>query len=571
MNKTVSINLGSRNFFIEETAYQKLDAYLSSVKAHFAPYRGSAEIVSDMEDRIAEKFSEKFKNDPQAVITEKDVESLIGELGTVEDFSAEEGKGGRTQGKPEAGSLAPKRLMRNQDDKIIAGVCSGIAAYFDVDPIIIRFIFGILIFAWGSIIPIYLLLWIIMPSAKTVTEKMQMRGERLNMDSLSHTIKERAAEFKHHMSREGGDKRIGNFFRKFFSGIAEIFRVLIAAISKIVGIAIIVATGLVIAALTITLAIGINSSHLGFPFNAITHGAAYYAMLVAAYILLLVPIIFLLLSGEAIVSRRKKFNGAVYFPILAVWFLAAIVGGVLAAYYVPGYVQQIKNNPELQTVSKKFDVKDFSNLELYGRNHYKLIQADKVGVTATGPQFTMDRLEAVSNGNTLTVDTNNDPLSCIFFCFSEGANVEITAPDFEGIAAHNASLVESDLITASTTALKLLNSAQANIRFETKQLTVTLLNSSAAALTGTADLLKADIHNGSTLDAKNLLVKDAFVTAENASTAMVNVTDTLQYLSNNGSTIYYSGKPKLENTGSGRMAVPDRMGPTNTFHPGPQI
>src|SRR6185295_1985754 len=121
MNKTISINLGGRNFFIEEEAYKKLEAYLNSIKARFAEYQGSAEIVADMESRIGEKFSEKFEGNSQAVITIADIDNLITELGSVEDIAGEEGN--KHSHKQQSENYIPKRLMRNGDDKIIAGVC----------------------------------------------------------------------------------------------------------------------------------------------------------------------------------------------------------------------------------------------------------------------------------------------------------------------------------------------------------------------------------------------------------------------------------------------------------------
>lgn len=420
MNKTISINLGGRNFFIEESAYHKLDGYLIAIKKRFEQYPGSGEIVADMESRIGEKFWEKYQNNSQAVIVEADVDSLIGELGTVDDIAGDQGTRDKSDDKAAGPSFAPKRLMRNGDDKIIAGVCSGLAAYFDADPFVFRLVFGLLIFAWGTIIPIYLLLWLIMPEAKTATEKMQMRGEPLNINSIGETIKERAEEFKQRVHevrdnkewrqwqrdvkdraktmredfrqsrrewREGrrgapyaanlqptADKvqnppnadaaanpvqvssatagrpksGFGGFVRDLFAGIGKIIIFVISLLRRVISLALIVAFGLAIAGVTLGFAVAVSGSHspyLRLPLEVLPHTAAFYVLLILAYIIILIPLQFLLLAAVAVFGgRRAGLRASVGFSLFAVWLAALIAGGALGARYVPDYVYQIKNS-----------------------------------------------------------------------------------------------------------------------------------------------------------------------------------------------------------------------------------
>ena len=83
-----------------------------------------------------------------------------------------------------------RRLYRNPDDKLLGGVCSGIASYFDVDAVWVRLAFAFIFFVFGSGFLLYILLWIIVPEAKTTAEKLQMRGEPVTISNIEKNVKE---------------------------------------------------------------------------------------------------------------------------------------------------------------------------------------------------------------------------------------------------------------------------------------------------------------------------------------------------------------------------------------------
>lgn len=569
MNKTISINLGGRNFFIEEEAYLKLNTYLNGIKNHFNSYKGSEEIVSDMEARIAEKFLEKFEIQSQSVITLNHVESLISEIGSIEDLSKEE-NGEQGSNEKKESIPASKRLMRNGDDKIIAGVASGLAAYFGADPIIFRLIFVILLLAGGSIIPIYLVLWIIMPEAKTTTEKMQMRGEPFNIDSIGQTIKERAGEFKEHINNissneetkkkvnniknefsEVGQKSyssITNFFRSFFNVVGKVINFIFKFITKFIGIIFIFAISVAILSLTFATAIALfnsNSPYIGFPLNILSHNPEYYIILIIAYIILLVPLKFLLLLGISILNNKKNISLRLSLIILGLWVVALISGGVLAVKYGPDYVEQIKNSNELKQTTKSFEVKEFKNLILANSNSYKLIQGENFSVKAEGTAVSLENLNVQINKDTLQISQNNKHYFCIF-CFSKRANIEITAPEFKNITAKNSVTVHSELITSSSTTLTLSNASKANIKFLAENLDLNLSNASKANLSGVTKNLNAKLSNSSKLEASELVSQTTEIHASNASKATVNVYEKIIYEIKNSSKIFYYGNPIVQ-------------------------
>src|SRR5690349_21434580 len=170
MKKVININFQGRVIPIEETAYDILKQYVESLRRYFANEEGRDEIINDIESRIAELFSETLKKGATC-ITDADVQAVITSMGRPEDFEAEAGlneNGGthtagagasqqqqraeqQSQSTGGAGSYTSPgagrgRLYRNADDKIIAGVCSGLANYFHIDPVIMRIIFAVLLF-----------------------------------------------------------------------------------------------------------------------------------------------------------------------------------------------------------------------------------------------------------------------------------------------------------------------------------------------------------------------------------------------------------------------------------------
>jgi phage shock protein PspC (stress-responsive transcriptional regulator) len=169
MKKIININLSGRVIPIEDSAYEKLQAYIESLRRYFSNEEGRDEIINDIESRIAELMSEVIRKGNSAV-TDEDVNQIISSMGRVEDFEAVEAEdGGSGAGGPameenfKSSRRERGRLYRDSSDKIIGGVCSGIANYLNIDPAIVRILFAIISFGGGIGFIAYILLWIILP------------------------------------------------------------------------------------------------------------------------------------------------------------------------------------------------------------------------------------------------------------------------------------------------------------------------------------------------------------------------------------------------------------------------
>ena len=185
MKKTFTINLGGIVFHIDEDAYELLDKYLSNLRIHFSKEEGAEEIVHDMELRISELFSERL-NESKQVITIADVEEIIEQMGKPEEFSENTTQDTHTCTEEE--EKGPKRLFRNPDDKVIGGVCSGIAAYMGWDVTLVRLFTLVFGFLFQGFIVAYIIGWILIPEALTATEKLSMKGMKINVENIGKTV-----------------------------------------------------------------------------------------------------------------------------------------------------------------------------------------------------------------------------------------------------------------------------------------------------------------------------------------------------------------------------------------------
>ncbi len=186
MKKIININLSGRVIPIEDSAYEKLQAYIESLRRYFAKEESRDEIINDIESRIAELMSERVRKGADS-ITDADVDDIATSMGRPEDFEAEEtmdagAAGAKTSSSSSSSSQQSQqqqfsssysektktsrgRLYRDTGDKFIGGVCSGIAAYLNVDPAIVRILFAIVTFGgFGIGFLAYILMWMILPA-----------------------------------------------------------------------------------------------------------------------------------------------------------------------------------------------------------------------------------------------------------------------------------------------------------------------------------------------------------------------------------------------------------------------
>jgi len=240
MNKTVNINLAGIVFHINEDAFEILKNYLNTLKNHFKNEEGADEILKDIEGRIAELFTERLSSKEAVSLTDvNEIISIMGDPSQYDD-EIEQEKPQEHQHKEEDLRKGKRRkVYRDEDGKMLGGVCSGLANYFDMSVFWSRIIFFFLLFIMGPGAPfIYVMLWIALPSAKTTAEKLEMKGEKVNINNIEKNIKDeldniekKVRDFDKKMTKEV----FGSKFQIFMTKCVDFFISVITGIFKFIG------------------------------------------------------------------------------------------------------------------------------------------------------------------------------------------------------------------------------------------------------------------------------------------------------------------------------------------------
>jgi phage shock protein PspC (stress-responsive transcriptional regulator) len=440
MKKNISINISGIIFHIEEDGYETLKKYLDSINKYFSTFEDSSEILADIESRIAEIFLSKL-NEEKQVITSDDVTALVSTMGSVSDFKAVEdpiqshaepspafGGEGSEEVPPREPSAAPKytpskQLMRDQKRKILGGVCSGLANYFNVDALWIRLLFALLTFAYGFtfivyvvmwiLVPgsyeldepivskkmyrdpekkiiggvaggvaaylgidiiavrllfiiftiagglgifIYIVLWMILPEARSLTDKMQMQGEPVTLSNIESTLKKSQTE-KSGEEESRVTKVLLFPFRligviltalgRVLSPLLEVIRVGIGVIIVLTGMAMLFSLVVMAGVLFGIFSAGtftpwmseLNETSL--PVDAFLRAFPSWTA-VAGFFATAVPTIFVILLGISVIAKRVVINAAAGWTLFVLFFVSI----TLLAVGIPKIVMAFREQAE---------------------------------------------------------------------------------------------------------------------------------------------------------------------------------------------------------------------------------
>tara|TARA_B110000285_G_scaffold228895_1_gene292622 strand:+ start:600 stop:2138 length:1539 start_codon:yes stop_codon:yes gene_type:complete len=228
MKKTVSVNIKGINFLIEEDAYGLLQDYLDRLSRALNNLEGHKEIIEDVELRIAELCSSKLK-ESKTVIELADIEEIIAALGNPEDY-IEESDGETSDSSPAQNieKTHEKRLFRDVDDGSIAGVCMGLSNYLSIDVVIVRAIFLVILLFGGFGAPLYLVLWVIVPKAKSTIDRLRMKGRPITVGSLREEVGSAADKIKDSGKNMAQRVKKDDRYQRSISKGARILRTIVA-------------------------------------------------------------------------------------------------------------------------------------------------------------------------------------------------------------------------------------------------------------------------------------------------------------------------------------------------------
>ncbi len=403
MKKTTQIHIGGRHFYIDEDAFQKLNHYLEALKNHFADDGDTGkEIVDDIEQRVAELLEARNSNGNQA-ITIDDVNEIIRTLGDVEDFNYDEGD---DSGQFEDSRKYHRRLFRDPDNYYVGGVCSGLAEYFNIDPLWVRLAFVVLLFAKGLGLLIYVIMWIVVPKARSTAEKLQMRGRPVNLATIKDSVNE---EYERAMAGYP-NSRPGNGVDQLMRTIGMVIMAFIKFTLAVIGVILII-TGSVFLAALLMMVLGFtnilgNIQFWGFDLpqmsSFFSQTGHYYAALIALIFLILIPVFALIYGGIKILFNVRSNHPVLNAFLLTSWILALIL-------FITLLIVNIQNSPveTSNTYSSPLPVKEYprlrveviDNTDRSDLTHYKIFNY----------RFTYNRWNnALYNNPTLILSASSD-------------------------------------------------------------------------------------------------------------------------------------------------------------------
>lgn len=342
MKKVINITLGSIVFAIEQDAFEALSVYLDAIVKNLSGNDDKSEISSDIEGALAEKFLAR-KRGLEAAVTLADVEAVTLEMGNPAEFG---------QGAPSASEAsthtadneAKRRLYRDTDDVIISGVASGLARFFDIDPVIVRLVFVASIFFGGFGVFVYLVLWLVVPQAETLTQKYAMRGEKITLKEITDRVK----NLNNIESVKGLWGGVRDFLQKLFSIMGQVARMFVRMLRVVVGFCLIFLGALGIVGLVSGTSVlwfskeGWTDPHVQSVANALLSDTSGYVFTSALFVAIFIPLLTSILLGVGLLVRKNFFSIAKVITFGVVWVVALSVMITLSVIFGPSVVHELE-------------------------------------------------------------------------------------------------------------------------------------------------------------------------------------------------------------------------------------
>jgi phage shock protein PspC (stress-responsive transcriptional regulator) len=388
------------------SAHKELRAYLDAI----AKQVGDSDVTDEVELRMAELLAERGVSGDKVVLP-ADIAYLKEQLGDPKDFTDDE-----EPTKP-ASKGNDRRLFRDPEHGMFAGVAAGLAAYFGVDVWLVRVLFVMATLAWGFGVPVYIVMWLLVPEAKTSSERLQMAGKPVTVDSLKEIV-ERA-------DVKGAARRANDTLSGPAARVRDVVDTAFRLLVKIIGV------GLTIAGiLTLVVLAGIGVYLLAhgnvvadnlFPVGYKEHLLVYLTAFVAA-----MTAVFIILFGMAIFARKWPIRSWLTGVLVGLSIIALVGSGALAADIVPKVHDRY--NARLHTTARQ--LKPFSSVNVYGKEaavDFKTASTYSVSFKYFDHANTGAIKTKVTNG-TLTVDAQNfdNERNCNDICIPDSYDMVVT-------------------------------------------------------------------------------------------------------------------------------------------------
>lgn len=413
MKKTISINLNRQVFNLDIDAYPKLDNYLSDIKKHF-DNKDSSEIIDDIESHIAEKFTEILGKNKKVVQIE-DVDRVIADMGSVSDITGDDSDDNFD--KTNKNSTSHKKLFRDVDRKMIAGVASGLAWYFGIRSLFIRLIFVVFLLnprtSWLSLV-VYFACWLIIPKAKNNFEKLEMKGRPATINELQTVSETKISGFISSV-----ETKTQNVLQKIISVFGHLIKLFFQWGTSFFWFFSFIFTIFCIVAVSVGLVVlyfNPTFPYFNFSFIKTIPSPFLEVGLISFGLIFLIPLIFILDLSENLMQLKWLTSFKKVLILLIIWFASLVTFASVAkinySKYQSGlydFVDHLKYfNSINESNSQQFKIVNPENIDISNIKEVKITQSDENIMVVTGSQHQIKELEIKNSTNELSIHGKNE-------------------------------------------------------------------------------------------------------------------------------------------------------------------
>ncbi|MDB5169992.1 MAG: rane protein of unknown function [Candidatus Saccharibacteria bacterium] len=409
MNEVTRIHLGRQSFTISVEAHRALKAYLVEIQKQVA----DDDVANEVELRMSELLGERGVSGEKVILPE-DVDFLKQQLGNPTDFSDEESSKASKTDEP-----AERRLFRDTDAAMLAGVSAGVANYFGLDTVLVRLIFVLLtIFGGGLGIVLYVVLWLVVPPATTASEKLQMQGKSVTLGALKDSV-----------NKAG----LSDAARRANGSFLSIINSILGAAIKIIGVGFIVAGTLMILALVALKTYMLLHHGQLFEENLFPVDFREQWLMTLGMILTAIVAVFLVLFGVANLKRKWPVRGWVTAVLVGVFLVGLTASMALSADIAPRVRERYEES--LHTTAIK-NIQPFDKVTTTGGIDIAYVTSPTYSVNLHySGQPDLSKIKVDVQGKTLHIDstTFDGSKHCDMLCLFPEYNmtVEIFAPNVQ--------------------------------------------------------------------------------------------------------------------------------------------
>lgn len=488
MNEVTRVHLGRQPFTIAIDAHKVLKAYLAAIEKHVG--KNAPEVIEEVELRIAELLLERGVTGDKTVLV-SDIAFIEAQLGSPADFGDNDES--VEVDSETAASATAKRLFRDTEQGVLGGVASGVAAYFDIDVTFVRIAFIALTLLWGGGLVLYLIMWLIVPEAKTGSDHLQLRGKPITVESIKEFVGK--ADVPRQASRA-----------------QTVVRPLIQKVGRVI--TLLIGLGFMFgAAITALWTIGFGIYAWIAPERLTNAGDIFpqegldYVFMAAIATAVVSVCVLVFLAGLALIRRRKVVPGWMTGSIMALIFAAIAVGFPLGFKVIPDAADRYNATEQTQTRS----LEAFTNLRISDQRttvQYVPSSAYKVEIKTLG-EINNKAIETSVKDGTLQIVTGDYQIddNCALFCVgNEWPEITVYAPMLSRVEVRDNATFRSErqlqqdtleVQTDGTVTLRMhhIDAASASLTVDGLRKTLMLTGLSRSA--SESDVMIADSYQGS--------------------------------------------------------------------------